>query len=290
MSEQQVETVDLNGEYIEHVDLLSSFEWGWDSLNLIYEIEPAGEMPEVILERHSLVICQGDFQASYLLNGKWHKENYTEGDVVLFPANEIFPKVRVDREVPLILLYLEPTTLTNSVCESNNVEIIPNLKFRDPLIQQMGIALKSEVEAGGADSRLYAESMATALSAHLLRRYGSRSLEFKNYTGGLSQSQLKTAIAYIQEHLNQNLSLEEISKILHISPHYFAHLFKQSTGFAPYQYITQCRIAKAKQLLRQRDLPIVEICQQVGFQSQSHFTRIFRLHTNTTPKVYRNSF
>ncbi|MGL5872378.1 MAG: helix-turn-helix domain-containing protein, partial [Xenococcaceae cyanobacterium] len=298
MSEKKIETVDLNGEYIEHVDLLSSFELGWNSLNLIYEIEPAGEMPESIAIAHSLVICQGSFQASYLLNGKWQQENYSTGDLVLFPANEIFPKVRVDREVPLILLYLNPTTFINSVCETNNLDLIPNLKFRDPLIQQMGIALKAELETGGRDSRLYAESMATALSAHLSRRYTARSRslhgvqspELKNYTGGLSPSQLRCAIAYIQENLDQNLSLEEISQILHISPHYFAHLFKQSTGYPPHQYITKCRIEMAKKLLRQRTISIAQICQQVGFQSQSHFTRIFRLHTNTTPKVYRDFF
>jgi AraC family transcriptional regulator len=194
MSEQKLETVDLKGDYIEHVDLLSSFELGWNSLNLIYEIEPAGEMPESVLNAHSLVICQGNFQANYLLNGKWQKEDYSIGDLVLFPANEIFPKVRVDRDVPLILLYLDPTTFTNSVCETNNLDLIPNLKFRDPLIQQMGIALKAELETGGIDSRLYAESMATALSAHLLRRYTARSPEFKNYAGGLSPSQLECAI------------------------------------------------------------------------------------------------
>ena len=57
--------------------------------------------------------------------------------------------------------------------------------MRDPLIQQIALALKTELEIGGADSRLYAESMRTALAAHLLRRYGTRKPEIKNYTGGL---------------------------------------------------------------------------------------------------------
>jgi AraC family transcriptional regulator len=74
-----------------------------------------------------------------------------------------------------------------------------------------------------------------------------------------------------------------------MSPHYFASLFKQSNGVAPYQYVTQCRIERAKQLLTRPELSIVEVCHQVGFQNQSHFTKVFREHTNVTPKVYRNS-
>jgi AraC family transcriptional regulator len=48
-------------------------------------------------------------------------------------------------------------------------------------------------------------------------------------------------------------------------------------------------IEKAKQLLHHQQLTLVEICQEVGFTSQSHFTRVFRQHTNTTPKAYRDA-
>jgi AraC family transcriptional regulator len=153
----------------------------------------------------------------------------------------------------------------------------------------MGLALKAELEAGGADTRLYAESMATALSVHLLRRYSSRQPEIRDYPGGLPKYKLREAIAYIQEHLDQNLTLAELSSAVQMSSHYFASLFKQSTGLTPHQYVTKCRIEKAKQLLLQRELTIVEICQEVGFQNQSHFTRVFRQHTMTTPKVYRDT-
>lgn len=153
----------------------------------------------------------------------------------------------------------------------------------------MGLALKAELEAGGTDSRLYAESMATAMAVHLLRRYSLLEQEIKHYTGGLPKYKLREAIAYIQEHLEQNLTLAELAAVVHMSPHYFASLFKQSTGLTPHQYVTSCRIERAKQLLARRELTIVEICQQVGFQNQSHFTRVFRQHTTTTPKAYRDA-
>lgn len=164
------------------------------------------------------------------------------------------------------------------------------MKLREPLIHHMGLALKAELEAGGADTGLYAESMATALSVHWLRQYSSRQQEIRDYPGGLPKYKLREVIAYIQEHLDQNLTLAELNSPMQMSPHYFASLFKQSTGLTPHQYVTKCRIEKAKQLLLKGELTVVEICQEVGFQNQSHFTRVFRQHTTMTPKVYRDAF
>jgi AraC family transcriptional regulator len=289
----QEQPVDLKGEYVEHIHLLSSDIAGWDNLNLIYELEPAGEMPETWLDRHMLIICLGNFRANLKLNGGWQCQDYARGDIVLFPAKEFFPKVQIDREVPLIELFLEPAILTRSISEAvetEKIELIPQLKLRDPLIQEIGLALKAELEVGGADSRLYAESMATALSLHLLRRYFSRKQQIRSCTGGLPKYRLRKVIDYIQEHLDQNLTLAELATAVQMSPHYFASLFKQSMGLTPHQYVTKCRIQKAKQLLRQTELPIIEICQEVGFESQSHFTRVFRQQNAMTPKAYRNYF
>ncbi|MDJ0690750.1 MAG: AraC family transcriptional regulator [Xenococcaceae cyanobacterium MO_188.B32] len=294
MSENQPETVDLKGEYIEHIHLLSGDRAGWNNLNLIYELEPAGEMPAAILEQHAIMICLGDFRASFEIKGNcWQHEHYTTGDIVIFPAGEVFPKVQIDRVVPLIELFLAPETLNNSCYEavkSQKVELSPQFKLRDPLIEQMGLALKTELEIGGIDSQAYANSMATALSMHLLRRYCTRQSQIKEYYGGLPSYKLKAVREYIHEHLERNLTLTKLAAIANLSPHYFASLFKQSTGFAPHQYLTRCRLEKAKQLLRQTNLPIIDISQEVGFQNQSHFTRVFRQYLKVTPKAYRDSF
>jgi AraC family transcriptional regulator len=261
-------------------------------LNLIYELEPADEMPETYLRQHFILIALDDFRATYLLDGRWKQVDYAKGEIAIIPATQSLPKTQVDREVPLLELFLEPATLAQAACESadtNKVELVPQLHIRDPLIQHMGLALKAELEAGGTDSRLYAESMATALSAHLLRRYCSHPQEIKDYTDGLSKYKLRQTISYINEHLDRNLMLAEIAAAVRMSPNYFASLFKQSTGLTPHQYVMKCRIEKAKQLLHHQELTLVEICQEVGFTSQSHFTRVFRQHTKTTPKSYRDA-
>ena len=285
---------DLNGEYVEHTHshLLSSDRAGWEQLSLIYELEPAGEMPEAVTHAHSLIICLGDFQGSFLVNGQWHHEQYSQGDIAIVAAGEVFPRVKVDRQIPLLELFLSPDSLVNGVGAmiSAKVQLKSHFRLRDPLIQQMGLALKTELEIAGKDSKLYADSMATALGAHLLQRYGVKNSLVKEYRGGLAPYQLKIIMEYIQTHLDTDLTLNQLANLIEISPHYFASLFKQSTGLSPHKYITQCRLEAAKTLLRQRDLAIALICQEVGFKNQSHFTRIFRQHFNITPKVYRDLF
>jgi AraC family transcriptional regulator len=279
--------------YVEHNHnhLLSSEEAGWNKLELVYEIEPAGEMPGAIALAHVLIVSQGEFQAKFHIEGQWHQEEYRPGDIALVPAGSFFPTVKVDRDVPLIDLFLPPDTLLNGMGSSAaQVELRSQLKVQDPLIQQMALALKTELAMAGEDSQLYADSMATALGAHLLRRYGVKNSTVKEYRGGLTNCQLKIVTEYIQEHLGQNLNLDLLASLIHISPHYFACLFKQSTGSSPHKYITHCRLEKSKVLLRQKHLAIAFICQEVGFKNQSHFTRVFRQYYQITPKSYQNLF
>ena len=263
---------------------------GWQDLNLLYEIEPAGETPEIYIGKHFIVIAQDSFCASYMLDGNWRHVAYAPGEIAILPATQLFPRIQIDRQVPLIELYLDPATLTRTVddIDAETIELLPQRKLQDPLIQHMGLALKAELAAGGADCRLYADSMATTLSVHLLRRYCSRKPQISHFTDGLPQYKLKRAIAYIHEHLDRCLTLAQLSNVVQMSPHYFATLFKQSTGLAPHQYVTKCRIDLAKRLLVRQDLTLVEICHQVGFQNQSHFTRVFRQYTATTPKAFRD--
>lgn len=276
----------LSGEH-NHDHLLSSQEAGWNKLSLIYELEPAGEMPEAIALAHVLVVAQGEFQASFQIEEQWHQEEYLQGDVALIPAGSVFPRVAVDRDVHLINLFLPPDVLVDAIGDDTQIELRSQLKVHDPLIQQIALALKTELVTACEDSQLYVDSMATALGVHLLRRYGVKNA-VKEYRGGLT-NQLKIVIEYIQEHLDHNLNLDLLASLVNISPHYFACLFKQSTGTSPHKYITSCRLVKAKLLLRQ-NLAIAFVCQEVGFKNQSHFTRVFRHHYQITPKAYQNLF
>ena len=81
-----------NNEPAPHLHLLSSFESGWDGLNLIYELEPADEMPETDLEHHFIMIAENDFRASFMFNGSGQHVDYARGDIAIIPATQTFPR------------------------------------------------------------------------------------------------------------------------------------------------------------------------------------------------------
>ena len=272
--------------------VLTSYEVGWDTIHFLYHREPARETPECQFKQHLISIYLQPFAARRWVNGQWQQENYQSGDISLFPAYQLAPKSQCEHEDECIHLCLETPFFEQVVYEAvdtNRIEIVPNFRFQDALIKQIGLELKTELELGGPESRLYAELMATALCVHILRRYSTCQPIIKEYADGLPKRKLERILSYIQTHLDQDTSLTELANLVQMSSHYFASLFKQSIGLSPHQYLIDCRIKRAKQLLAHTELPIVEICQQVGYQSQSYFTKIFRKHSGITPKKFRDS-
>jgi AraC family transcriptional regulator len=100
---------------------------------------------------------------------------------------------------------------------------------------------------------------------------------------------LSQLLDYIHHHLDQDITVTDLAAIANMSRYYFASLFKQSTGVAPYQYVLIQRVERAKQLLKQPEFSLAEIASASGFANQSHFTRQFRQLTGVTPKTYRDT-
>ncbi|MBE9064599.1 AraC family transcriptional regulator [cf. Phormidesmis sp. LEGE 11477] len=216
--------------------------------------------------------------------------NYSTNALHIFPA-DLPHRACWTKDVEFIHCYLDPQCLAQAAHEAispERVELVPNFHQPDPLVAQMGLALKAALENNPAGSHFYAESMSTALSAHLLQHYSTRKPVFRDYGGGLSRYQLRQAIDYIRAHLAENLSLDTMSTEVGMSRFYFCRLFKQSTGITPYQYLIKCRVEKAKLLLRRRKSSIADVALEVGFSNQSHFTKHFKRLIGITPKTYRD--
>ncbi len=100
---------------------------------------------------------------------------------------------------------------------------------------------------------------------------------------------VRKARSYIGEHHAEDLSLTELAKALHVSTFYFCKMFKQSTGLTFTDYLGRVRIEKAKALLLHGDLRVSEIAFEVGFQSLTHFNRLFRKLVGQSPSDYRQT-
>jgi transcriptional regulator GlxA family with amidase domain len=107
------------------------------------------------------------------------------------------------------------------------------------------------------------------------------------YRGGVSPRALQRVREFIEQHLEGNISIEALATVAGLSKYYFARAFKQSEGITPHDYVMQCRVRRAQELLAGTDLPISEIAVAVGFSDQSHCARRFREHIGLTPSRYR---
>jgi AraC-like DNA-binding protein len=92
---------------------------------------------------------------------------------------------------------------------------------------------------------------------------------------------------YIREHLHRNITLPELALAAGLSRMHFAKQFKAAMGLRPHEYVLGKRIELAKSLMLNPDVPLVDVAMSSGFQSQSHFTTVFRRLVGETPHRWR---
>ncbi len=101
---------------------------------------------------------------------------------------------------------------------------------------------------------------------------------------------LSTAIEYINEHLTENFSMEELANYCCISESRLFHIFQKELNISPTNYKNKLRIKKSYSLLTDTNLSIEEISEKLGFNSATHFRKEFRKFSSSSPKNYRKIF
>lgn len=276
--------------------LLTSQKSGWSSIHFAHFRQPALELPEFCSLQHIItaVVTHQTGEVEFALEGRlqrmqYYPSDYINGCVEIYPANQDC-RICWDKEIEFTHFYLEPTFVSHVAHEAidpDRVEILFEPKISDLLIYQICLALKADLDVDGSGTGFYADSMATTLSAHLLRHYSTRKHKLREYEDGLPKHKLQQAFDYINEHLGEDLSLIAIATELYMSQYYFCRLFKQSTGMTPHRYLIQQRVERAKQLLRQKEGAIAHVAMECGFANPSHFAKHFRQYTGVTPKEFR---
>ena len=270
---------------------LSSAPLGWQGITLEYRCIGAGAMPEIYTPWHIITfVCNAPTTPKvvrYSRTKQWQDE-LRLGDVVIIPATVGYG-VEWDTDIEALTLVLEPPDFATAIDEAQDpsqVEVIPQFSQTDPLLYQLGLGLKGLLEIGEAN-RLYAETLTHTLMVHVLQHYTTRVAKPQFYRDGLPKVKLQLVLDYIQGHLDRDLGLKELANLLQLSPHYFSHLFKQSVGTPPHQYVIQQRVERAKQLLKRKDMTIGEVAYKVGFANQAHLNRHFKRLVGVTPGVFR---
>jgi AraC family transcriptional regulator len=228
---------------------------------------------------------RGEWQGAY---GQIERREMN-GDMAWIVPSGVPHVIHFDRPATLIHLYLSEVFFRNMVegaPASVETSLIPSLLVRDPFLVELAKTLYRE-SLDGSLSTIFTQSVATLTATHLVRSYINRMPATASLKGGMGPSRERRVLAYIEEHLNESISLEELAQVAEISPNYLIALFRQSMSMTPHKYVIKMRVERARGLLKQKQLTLLEIAQHCGFLDQSQFTTVFRRYAGVTPGHFR---
>lgn len=212
------------------------------------------------------------------------------GDVEIIPWGMPGSWELKQRDTALVMT-LSPRLLQSAAQESGfdagSMELRNSFHTRDIQIEHIGWALKSEMERGYPCGRLYRDSLAMALAAHLVRHHSTLSCPSRGANGKMPPGKLKQVLLFIDDNLGQDLSLAGIAQVAGLSASYCNALFRAAIGLSLHQYVIRRKVERAAWLLQESQVPISQVALEAGFAHQSHLALHMRRLLGTSPKKLR---
>jgi AraC family transcriptional regulator len=158
----------------------------------------------------------------------------------------------------------------------------------DGLIKSLSSALEAAKQ--GCDQNC-AEALRLAIAIRLGRLHSQPLKPTAQKRGRqvrlLQKWRLRRVVEYVDNHFAAKISLADLAAVAGLSRMHFASQFRAATGLRPHEYLLKRRILRAEELLRDSTTTIVEIALTVGFQTQAHFTTVFKRFVGSTPRHWR---
>lgn len=140
----------------------------------------------------------------------------------------------------------------------------------------------------GAVNKIYLDSLLILFGTHLLRCYAKApNAILKPKSGGLPLHIMRRVDDFIQANLSIKITVVALAAVAGLSPTHFTRAFRETTGRAPYQYITIMRLQRVAELVEDRSLVLGEIANKSGFSTHSQMTAIMKQYWGVTPSELR---
>jgi len=234
---------------------------------------------------------RGDTPMERRFDGSWTQTRCAPGSVSLLTRAQ-----RSDwnwsQNVDVSHVYLTGALLNKLASEAldrsvTDVRLRDVLNVDDPVITATVGAIQAEAAQQAVGGALYVEALATQLGLHLLRRYSSVTFRDTVDASGLSAVQRRHVVDYIESHLDAGIDLDALAAVTGLGVCSFNRRFRKTFGCAPYSYVIDRRVARARELVEAGELPLKQIAPACGFNDQAHMTRLFRARLGVTPGALR---
>ena len=229
--------------------------------------------------------------------GSWQSTRPTTGSIHLMPIGRTCDEARIgSANVQALHLYV-PTGVFTGLMDDYNLPAVPGRSIRyscgvqDEVINQIGLSVLSEMMSPTAAGRMLVETSSLLLAARLAHAHAETELiRLPILTPHrLDVVRLQRVLAYIEEHLAEDITVADLANVACLSIFHFTRAFAAATGVPPHRYVSRRRLETARAMIATGRASLSEIALECRFSSQSSFTRAFRRATGVTPAEYRRT-
>ncbi len=222
--------------------------------------------------------------------GQHERHRVPPGGTFVMPGGVDF-RVRLGGTLSTVHVYLQDRVLAevagDLAVRCAGETLAPRLGGRDPLLESLILGIRDEMIDPGLLGDGYVDYLARALAARLIRT--SLRSPPRTEAAAKGAGRVARAIDYLDANLHRAVSLDDIANLVGLSVSQTIQLFKATVGMPPHRFILSRRVARACDLLRRRDLPLVEVALACGFAHQEHMSRVFKREMKVSPGAFRRA-
>ncbi len=264
----------------------------WPGFRLEHWAGESSDLPESVLSQHGIAVNLEAHLTSeiYWSGHRRIKGEYCSGQSFVYPSAMPF-QVSSRGFWRGLIIAIDPAYFQSvtSAGKDRMTELRPIAGASDGFIFQAARALADDIRAGYPSGPMYGEALGIAVVMHLARNYSNFDQKASNRS--LQSLQMRSRIReFMLDQMHQDISLASMAAFSGMGVYAFSRWFKREFGVPPYQYLLSARIERAKSMLANTTISIVEIALKCGFYSQSHLATAFRRCVGVPPKIYRESF
>lgn len=225
---------------------------------------------------------------------------YVPGETVIVPSNvEMkidFPEARKDNPTQCLALAIDHRKIVETLDFLN--ERYPKETGSEWTLNHQNYFFYNNVDLAGTMNKLIKECMSDSVTKDALTDLTLQELlirivqtqTLKGINDGKtpdSKSPIGLVLEYIRKNLTEDISLRQLSEKACMSTTSFYRFFKREMGMSPIEFVLNEKIRHAKQLLKNREIQVNEVCYLSGFEDSNYFIRIFKKYEGITPKQYQ---